>query len=207
MYSFPLRPTFCPRPFLDITPPNGSTHLQSINLHLTSIIGEKLSLMGDSFDSSMDNIPRTDDEALIPPKSTIQQSLAKQPPHQTTGTLSHEHLSSQHQLTQRLHVTRNTIRKRRQTLKYMTLDQKAVQSLTFHLRNQFTLLHYLSLSGTSPLRKSIIHLLPTISANQRATFPLKGSSDLKKLSFYPWGWTYQILEKHYRQFLERRSST
>ena len=139
----PLAPAFCPCPILCPIHPNGSTPLQSFNHYLTSIICGKPSLKGDFFDSSIDDIPQTSDDDLTLPTPIVQQTLTQQLPHRTTSFLYHEHLSLQHQLTQCLDVTHKTIRKLRQALKTMNLDQKAVQFLTLHIQNQFTLLHYL----------------------------------------------------------------
>ena len=90
--------------------------------------------MSDSFDSSIVDIPQTGDESLTFATPTNQHSLTQQSLHHTTSTLSHEHLSSQHQLTQCLHVTHNTILKLRQTLKIVTLDQNSSQLLALHLQ-------------------------------------------------------------------------
>ena len=84
----PLAPIFRPRPILSSSPPNGCIFLQSINLHLHSIMCEKPSVTDDSFESSTDNIPQTSDEALTPATPTIQQSLPQNSPHHTASTLA-----------------------------------------------------------------------------------------------------------------------
>ena len=151
--------------------------------------------MGDSSDSSTHNIPQTGNKALPFLTSINQQSLTQQSPYHLTSELSQEHLSSQHQVTQCLHVTHNTVRRLRQTLCFVSLDQKVLPILTSFLENEFTLLHYLLLSRTfPPPQANILHALSSSSANQRTAFPPKASFDPKNCIFMPEGCPIKSLE-------------